>query len=176
MRGLLILFWLVVSVQFAHGHNPNVATFSVRKISKSWVLVAEFSKEKAFESLQEMHGDSVNLATYSNTEMKQDMVAYIKKHVEITVNDSVKVVLGAGGIKMEDGHVQIILQLQNLPDSLQSFEVFADAFSENSSQNNIFVWGEFKFVLNPTNKFRVNSIVDQDRLKKVTPEVEHVHE
>jgi len=162
----LSLFLLSTTV---FGHNPNVANFSVRKLSESWVLTAEFSKEKALTSIQKELGDSIDVSALSLLEQKQHIIQYLKNHLEITLNDSVEVILGAGGIKMDGHHIEVILQLGNLPQTVDSYEVFNDAFSDGSNHHNIFVWIDSKFILNQKNNFRIHSIRNKNKIKKRNP-------
>lgn len=166
-------FLLFVGVFFSSwtvfGHQPNTANFSVRKISESWVLTAEFSKDKAIASLEKELSDAVEIGALSETEFKQEIIRYLKRHVALTVNDSVALLLGAGGIKMDGHHVEVILQLENLPNAIESFEVFADAFSEGPNHHNFFVWMDTKFILSHQNNFRLHSERDKDQMKKRNP-------
>ena len=120
-----------------------------------------FPEQKLNETLQNYYGDSLSIDSLSEIQRKELVVDYVKRKIQITINDSVEVNIGAGGIRLGDHVSDLILVLDGYVPDWSSLECRIGFFEESETQTNLFkmatVVGTIKALLTKENDFHYHA-------------------
>lgn len=99
-----------------------------------------------------------NLNDYSDKEIKEAMIQYFKKNIDIKIDNWIDVVLDKGGIKYGSHSSEVIFLLKGFKEGWSSLNVEIKAFKENKKQSNLIrvidSTGTYKAFLNSKNYFK----------------------
>ena len=148
----ILLALSLQSTAFAHDHN--LATFSIYQKGGVWLLKIDFTTSTMLESL-DLEG---KLSDYSDKEIKESMIRYFKKNIDIKIDNWIDVVLDKGGIKYGSHSSEVIFLLKGFKEGWTSLNVEIKAFKENKKQSNLIrvidSTGTYKAFLNSKNYFK----------------------
>jgi len=133
MKYLITVLAAILLQGSCYGHDHNLATFTIYEKGGTWLLKVDFTSSAMVAALDnKFQTDSV-----SENEVKQAMVAYLKEHVRLKINDEQSVRLGVGGIKYASHNSEAIFILQGFDPQWAKLSCHIDVFQQNEEQTNL---------------------------------------
>jgi len=166
--GLVLMVGLCVRVW---AHNPQIATYQVKKINDGWLVEASFPQVAVHSALVKMYGKE-KIKSLSEKEYKEKLVAYFKANTIISLNGK-KVALGDVALRLGSHQTDLKFLLNASVSSIDKMSFRLEALAENHGQQNVLrvFDGEKKgrFILSEKNSYSVQIAANETGFVALRP-------
>lgn len=126
---------LILVIQTASGHDPNLATFVISHRKGVWLVEMSCSQAALHKSITHKHPELENEG-FNSKQYKEAVIEYLKGSISITANSFGKVSLGQGGIRLGDHQSDAKFELIGMPIELHELHVELRTMVENGNHTN----------------------------------------